>query len=46
MLLYLTGAMIGLYDMYVPHFLNQKHTGKGGSLLAAYFTIKVFNRLA
>lgn len=35
-LLYLTGAMIGFYDMYVPRFFNQNNTGTGGSLLAAF----------
>ena len=35
-LLYLTGAMIGLYEMYVPRFFQQQNTGNGSSLLAAF----------
>lgn len=33
---YLTGAMIGLYDMYIPRAFQQNTHGKGGSLLAAF----------
>lgn len=33
---YLTGAMLGLYDMYIPRGLQNSHTGRGGSLLAAF----------
>jgi thiol:disulfide interchange protein DsbD len=33
---YLTGAMLGLYEMYIPRVFQQQQTGKGGSLLAAF----------
>ncbi len=36
MLGYLTGAMLGLYDMYIPRALQQANSNKGGSLLAAF----------
>jgi len=33
---YLTGAMLGLYEMYIPRAFQQQNTGKSGSLLAAF----------
>lgn len=36
MLGYLTGAMLGLYDMYIPRVLQHQNTSTGGSLLAAF----------
>ncbi len=36
-LVYLSGSMIGLYDMYVPSFMQPRNsTVKGGSLLSAF----------
>ena len=33
---YLTGAMLGLYDMYIPRMLQNTNNNKAGSLLAAF----------
>jgi thiol:disulfide interchange protein DsbD len=33
---YLTGAMLGLYEMHIPRAFQQQQSGKGGSLLAAF----------
>lgn len=37
LLLYLAGSMLGLYDMYIPRFMqNNAQAKKGGSLLSAF----------
>jgi len=37
MLLYLAGSMLGLYEMYIPSFMQPKNNGmQGNSLLAAF----------
>lgn len=33
---YLTGAMLGLYEMYIPRMLQNQNANKGSSLLAAF----------
>jgi thiol:disulfide interchange protein DsbD len=38
---YLTGAMLGLYEMYIPRVFQQQQTGKGGSLLHLVLVLPV-----
>ncbi len=38
LLIYLAGSILGLYDMYIPSFLQPKNTTiKGGSIVTAFF---------
>lgn len=36
LLAYLAGSMLGLYEMYIPRFLQPQHKARGGSLLTAF----------
>lgn len=36
LLAYLAGAMLGLYEMYIPRLFQQQNNNRGGSLLAAF----------
>jgi thiol:disulfide interchange protein DsbD len=36
LLAYLAGAMLGLYEMYIPRFFQQQNNNQSGSLIAAF----------